>query len=75
MVAVEFCKPGSVEPDADFTKRVQARALERGLLLLVCGVYSNVVRFLFPLTIQDAVFDEALAILEDVIKDSVAVAA
>ncbi|WP_035467711.1 4-aminobutyrate--2-oxoglutarate transaminase [Burkholderia sp. WSM2232] len=75
MVAVEFCKPGSSEPDADFTKRVQARALERGLLLLVCGVYSNVVRFLFPLTIQDAVFDEALAILEDVIKDSVAVAA
>ncbi|MDR6390690.1 4-aminobutyrate--2-oxoglutarate transaminase [Paraburkholderia phenoliruptrix] len=75
MVAVEFCKPGSTEPDADFTKRVQARALERGLLLLVCGVYSNVVRFLFPLTIQDAVFDEALAILEDVIKDSVAVAA
>ena len=75
MVAVEFCKPGSTEPDAEFTKRVQTRALERGLLLLVCGVYSNVVRFLFPLTIEDAVFDEALAILEDVIKDSVAVAA
>ena len=75
MVAVEFCKPGTTEPDAEFTKRVQARALERGLLLLVCGVYSNVVRFLFPLTIQDTVFDEALAILEDVIKDSVAVAA
>jgi 4-aminobutyrate aminotransferase/4-aminobutyrate aminotransferase/(S)-3-amino-2-methylpropionate transaminase len=75
MVAVEFCKPGSTEPDAEFTKRLQTRALERGLLLLVCGVYSNVVRFLFPLTIEDAVFDEALAILEDVIKDSVAVAA
>ncbi|PQV54455.1 4-aminobutyrate aminotransferase [Paraburkholderia sp. BL21I4N1] len=75
MVAVEFCKVGGTEPDADFTKRVQTRALERGLLLLVCGVYSNVVRFLFPLTIQDAVFDEAMAILEEVIKDSVAVAA
>ncbi|MGY6254273.1 4-aminobutyrate--2-oxoglutarate transaminase [Paraburkholderia caledonica] len=75
MVAVEFCKPGSTEPDAEFTKRVQTRALKRGLLLLVCGVYSNVVRFLFPLTIEDTVFDEALAILEDVIKDSVAVAA
>ncbi|WP_094782865.1 4-aminobutyrate--2-oxoglutarate transaminase [Paraburkholderia ribeironis] len=74
MVAVEFCKPGGTEPDAEFTKRVQARALERGLLLLVCGVYSNVVRFLFPLTIQDTVFDEALAILEDVLKESVAVA-
>ncbi|MBC8750294.1 MULTISPECIES: 4-aminobutyrate--2-oxoglutarate transaminase [Paraburkholderia] len=75
MVAVEFCKAGSTEPDAEFTRRVQTRALERGLLLLVCGVYSNVVRFLFPLTIQDAVFDEAMAILEDVIKDCVAVAA
>lgn len=75
MVAVEFCKDGGTEPDADFTRRVQTRALERGLLLLVCGVYSNVVRFLFPLTIQDAVFDEAMAILEEVIKDSVAVAA
>ncbi|MDR8395561.1 4-aminobutyrate--2-oxoglutarate transaminase [Paraburkholderia sp. USG1] len=75
MVAVEFCKAGTTEPDAEFTKRVQTRALERGLLLLVCGVYSNVVRFLFPLTIQEAVFDEALAILEDVIKDSVAITA
>ncbi|NPT38033.1 4-aminobutyrate--2-oxoglutarate transaminase [Paraburkholderia xenovorans] len=75
MVAVEFCKAGTTEPDAEFTKRVQSRALERGLLLLVCGVYSNVVRFLFPLTIQEAVFDEALAILEDVIKDSVAITA
>jgi 4-aminobutyrate aminotransferase-like enzyme len=75
MVAVEFCKAGGCEPDTDFTKRVQARALERGLLLLVCGVYSNVVRFLFPLTIQDTLFDEAMVILEAAIKDSVAVTA
>ncbi|GAB7539917.1 4-aminobutyrate--2-oxoglutarate transaminase [Burkholderia sp. 22PA0099] len=75
MVAVEFFKAGTQEPDAEFTKRVQARALERGLLLLVCGVYSNVVRFLFPLTIQDAVFDEALGILEEVLKETVGVAA
>lgn len=75
MIAVEFFKAGTQEPDAEFTKRVQARALERGLLLLVCGVYSNVVRFLFPLTIQDAVFDEALGILEEVLKETVGVAA
>jgi len=75
MVAVEFCKPGSSDADADFTKRVQTRALERGLLLLVCGVYSNVVRFLFPLTIQDAVFDEAVSILEEVLKETVGVTA
>jgi 4-aminobutyrate aminotransferase len=75
MIAVEFCKPGTAEADAAFAKRVQARALERGLLLLICGVHSNVIRFLFPLTIQDAVFDEALAILERVLTEEVGVAA
>ncbi|KAG8154990.1 4-aminobutyrate--2-oxoglutarate transaminase [Burkholderia catarinensis] len=75
MIAVEFLKPGSGEPDVEFTKRVQTRALERGLLLLVCGVYSNVVRFLFPLTITQAVFDEALVILEEVLKETVGVPA
>ena len=72
MVAVEFCKPGTSDGDAEFTKRIQARALERGVLLLVCGVYGNVIRFLFPLTIQDTVFDEALAIIEDVLTENVA---
>ncbi|WP_050461046.1 4-aminobutyrate--2-oxoglutarate transaminase [Herbaspirillum autotrophicum] len=68
MVAVEFVKPGSTEPDADFTKRVQTLALQQGLLLLSCGTYGNVIRFLFPLTIQDAVMDEALAILRQVLR-------
>jgi 4-aminobutyrate aminotransferase len=63
MVAVEFNKPGSDEPDADFTKRVQTEALKRNLILLTCGVNANVVRFLFPLTIEQALFDEALAII------------
>jgi len=64
MVAVEFCDPATGEPDAAFAKAVQQRALKEGLLLLTCGVYANVIRFLFPLTIEDAVFDEGLAILE-----------
>lgn len=75
MIAAEFCKPGTDEPDADFTKRVQTRALERGLLLLVCGVNSNVIRFLFPLTIGDAVFDEALDILAEVLTETAGVVA
>jgi 4-aminobutyrate aminotransferase len=64
MVAVQFNDPDSGQPDAAFTKRVQAEALRRGLILLTCGVDYNVVRFLFPLTIADAVFAEALDILE-----------
>ncbi len=63
MVAVEFNTPDG-KPDADFTRAVQQRALEAGLLLLSCGVYGNVIRFLFPLTIDDAVFEEGLAILQ-----------
>ena len=63
MVAVEFVRPDTGEPDADFTRRVQAQALQRGLILLSCGVNGNVLRFLFPLTIADSLFEEALDIL------------
>jgi 4-aminobutyrate aminotransferase len=65
MVAVEFNKPGVAEPDPDFAKQAQQRALAGGLILLTCGVYANAIRFLFPLTTPDAVFAEALDILED----------
>lgn len=65
MVAVEFAQPGSGAPDAEFTKLVQTRALAKGLILLTCGVHGNAIRFLFPLTIEDALMDEALAILAD----------
>jgi 4-aminobutyrate aminotransferase len=71
MVAAEFLEPGTRTPAPAFVKRVQARALERGLLLLVCGTYGNVIRFLFPLTIETAIFDEALTLLEDVLKESI----
>ncbi|EKZ96982.1 GABA aminotransferase, PLP-dependent [Cupriavidus sp. HMR-1] len=66
MVAVEFRRADG-SPDAEFTREVQNRALEKGLLLLSCGVYGNVIRFLFPLTIQDAVMYEGLDILADVL--------
>ena len=68
MVAVEFRDPHSGEPDAEFTKRVHAAGLERGLLLLTCGVHGNVVRFLFPLTIPEAVFEEGLGLLAESIR-------
>jgi 4-aminobutyrate aminotransferase len=67
MIACEFVDAQTGAPDADRTKQIQQAALKRGLLLLTCGVYGNVLRFLFPLTIEDAVFEEALVILDDVI--------
>jgi len=63
MIAAEFCDPATGAPDAEFAKRVQARAMEAGLILLTCGTYGNVIRFLYPLTIPQAQFDAALAVL------------
>jgi len=65
MVAVELCKNGDVhQPDADLTKRLCAEATKRGLILLSCGTYGNVVRILVPLTASDAIVDEGLDMLE-----------
>jgi len=67
MVAVEFANPATHEPDAGFTNRVRLEAQKRGLILLTCGVYGNVVRFLAPITIPDAVFSEAMGIVEEAV--------
>lgn len=64
MVALEL-NDANGKPDAEAVKRVQARALESGLILLSCGVYGNVLRFLYPLTIPDAQFARALDILSE----------
>jgi 4-aminobutyrate aminotransferase len=68
MNAVEFHHPRTHAPHPDFANAVRAQALENGLILLTCGVYSNVIRFLAPITIQQTVFDDALDILEYVIR-------
>jgi 4-aminobutyrate aminotransferase len=67
MVACDFIDPVTGAPDADKTKQVQQAALKKGLLLLTCGVYGNVIRFLFPLTVEDAIFEEAMGILDSVL--------
>nr|WP_316642289.1 4-aminobutyrate--2-oxoglutarate transaminase [uncultured Roseateles sp.] len=62
MVAMEFAQADGT-PDPEFTKQVIQRAQAAGLLLLSCGVHGNVIRFLFPLTIEDTVLDEGLSLL------------
>ena len=68
MIAAEFFDPITNQPSADIAKRVQQAALEQGLILLTCGIYANVIRFLYPLTTEDSVFEEALVIIEDALK-------
>lgn len=64
MIAAEFRDPATGKPDPETAVRIQRRARELGLILLTCGSYGNVIRFLFPLTIPDSVLDEGLDILK-----------
>ncbi len=50
-------------------RRKSSNARWRGLLLLTCGAYGNVIGFLYPLTIPDAQFDAAMKILQDALSD------
>ncbi|MWR61719.1 aminotransferase class III-fold pyridoxal phosphate-dependent enzyme [Escherichia coli] len=69
MIAAEFNDPQTGEPSAAIAQKIQQRALAQGLLLLTCGAYGNVIRFLYPLTIPDAQFDAAMKILQDALSD------
>ena len=62
MVAVELFNADGA-PDADRTKRIVVEAAKRGLILLSCGSYGNVIRIMVPLTASDALLDEGLDII------------
>lgn len=69
MVAVELFEGGDLtKPAADLTKRICTEAIQRGLVLLSCGTYANVLRILVPLTASDAVLDEGMAIMGEAFK-------
>jgi 4-aminobutyrate aminotransferase / (S)-3-amino-2-methylpropionate transaminase / 5-aminovalerate transaminase len=55
---------GGNTPDAGGAKALAAKCLERGLLILTCGVYGDVVRLLTPLTASEMIINEGLDILE-----------
>ncbi len=65
MFAFELIKPGTKNtPDPDAAKALTTKAVELGLILLSCGVYANSIRVLVPITVEDAILDEALGMLE-----------
>lgn len=70
MVAMELVRDRRPDsPDPEITKALVQSAGRRGLILLSCGIYGNVIRFLAPLTIPDAQLAEGLAILEAALED------
>ncbi len=73
MLALEFVQNRrSKEPAPALAKSITARAAERGLIVLSCGIYANVVRVLMPLTMSLELADEGLEILEASMLDAIA---
>ncbi|MEL4319711.1 4-aminobutyrate--2-oxoglutarate transaminase [Leifsonia sp. YIM 134122] len=76
MVAIELVDPATGAPDAAITGRVAGAAHKAGVIVLTCGTYGNVIRFLPPLTIGDDLLLEGLGVIADVLAaDTGAVAA
>ena len=75
MLAVELvADPESKRPDAELTKRTTELARERGLVLLSCGLYSNVIRVLVPILADESDVDEGLAMLEQSLTEAASAA-
>lgn len=70
MVAIELLSRDGKVPNPAFVRKVQQAAMEKGLILLVCGAHANVIRFLFPLTIEEETLEEGLEILSSVLLET-----
>ena len=64
MIAIELVRPGTLEPDAAATAAVAKACHADGLVVLTCGTYGNVLRFLPPLVMPEHLLDEGLDVLE-----------
>lgn len=72
MCALELVKDDKThEPDAALTANLLKAANERGLILLSCGSYSNVIRFLVPLTASDDLVKEGMSVFAESLADAV----
>jgi len=67
MIGIELVKPGGNEPDPDAYTFLAAHAREHRLLILDCGPYANVIRFIPPLSVSRAELDQGIDILEGAI--------
>jgi 4-aminobutyrate aminotransferase/(S)-3-amino-2-methylpropionate transaminase len=66
MVAIELVKDRKTKaPAKELTGKLQAEALKRGVILLSAGTLGNVIRVLVPLTVEDAIVDEGLDVMEE----------
>ncbi|MBN7794579.1 4-aminobutyrate--2-oxoglutarate transaminase [Microbacterium esteraromaticum] len=65
MIAAEFVDPETNAPDAALTAAVAKACIAAGVIVLTCGTYGNVIRFLPPLSISDELLGEGIDVVAD----------
>jgi 4-aminobutyrate aminotransferase/(S)-3-amino-2-methylpropionate transaminase len=65
MMAIELVKPGTLEPDAARAGAVAAYCHKNGVVVLTCGTWGNVFRFLPPLSISEELLEEAFDVVAE----------
>ena len=65
MIAIELVHRDTSDPDPQFTTAVAKAAREQGVIVLTCGTFGNVLRFLPPLAISDELLNDGLDVLAD----------
>jgi len=69
MIAIEFVKSGTADPNPELTEALSSAAHAAGVIVLTCGMFGNVIRLLPPLTIGDELLIEGLEILSGLLGD------
>jgi 4-aminobutyrate aminotransferase / (S)-3-amino-2-methylpropionate transaminase / 5-aminovalerate transaminase len=64
MQAIEFVEPGTLNPNSKAVEAVSKYAHSHGVVILSAGTHANIIRFLPPLVISDALLNQALDIVE-----------
>ncbi len=67
MLAAEFVRPGTKEPNPEAVQRILKRALENGLLMYPCGHWTQTIRLIPPLNVTRAQVDEGLQIFREAV--------
>lgn len=70
MVGLEIGVPGR-GPDKDLASRIQAKCLENNMLILTCGTFGNVIRWIPPLVVTERQIEDSLSILEESLEELV----
>jgi 4-aminobutyrate aminotransferase/(S)-3-amino-2-methylpropionate transaminase len=70
MIAIELVDPATGEPDSGLASRIATAAYTAGVIVLICGTYGNVIRFLPPLSISDELMIEGLQVVADAVAAS-----